>query len=240
MSLCLYFLYLYKLHNLLNVAIEQNTTTAKEKILKKVRQALIFKSKAMYANIDLESNVYTQPQEQELLLESFARNFTEAQGQFVYCDNKFDFIDKLLKLVERKRLKQIHCWEDDIQAQLKDSGVAFVADKTLIDKAIVGITSCESLVARNGSILLSSVKNGRAITIFPQIHIVVAYTSQVTMEMKEAMQMVKNKYGRNMPSMLSFTTGPSRTADIERTLIIGAHGPKELFVFLIDDQHQSH
>jgi L-lactate dehydrogenase complex protein LldG len=60
------------------------------------------------------------------------------------------------------------------------------------------------------------------------------------MEMKEAMQLVKNKYGRNMPSMLSFTTGPSRTADIERVLVIGAHGPKELFVFLIDDQHHNH
>jgi len=222
------------------VAIEQNTTTAKEKILKKVRQALIFKSKAMYANIDLESNVYTQPQEQEPLLETFARNFTQAQGQFVYCDNKFDFIDKLLTLIERKKLKQIHCWEDDLQAQLKDSGITFVTDKKQIDKAIVGITTCESLVARTGSVLLSSVKNGRAITIFPQVHIVIAYTSQVTMEMKEAMQVVKNKYGRNTPSMLSFTTGPSRTADIERTLVIGAHGPKELFVFLIDDQHHNH
>ena len=137
-------------------------------------------------------------------------------------------------------MKQIHCWEDDLQNQLKDSGITYQADKTQIDKAIVGITSCEALVARTGSVLLSSVKNGRAISIFPQIHIVVAYTSQVTMEMKEAMQVVKNKYGRNTPSMLSFTTGPSRTADIERTLVIGAHGPKELFVFLIDDQHHNH
>lgn len=220
----------------LQVAIDQNIT-AKEKILKKVRQALIFKSKAVYANIDLESNVYAQPQEHEPLLETFARNFTQVQGQFIYCDNKFDFLDKFLTLVERKKYKTIHCWEDILQDQLKDSGVPFVLDKSLVEKAQVGLTSCEALVARTGSILLSSSKNGRALSIVPPVHVVVAYTSQVVMEMKEAMQVIRNKYGRNMPSMLSYATGPSRTADIERTLVIGAHGPKELFVFLIDDQH---
>lgn len=218
------------------MAIDQNIT-AKEKILKKVRQALIFKSKAVYANIDLESNVYAQPQEHEPLLETFARNFTQVQGQFIYCDNKFDFLDKFLTLIERKKYKTIHCWEDVLQDQLKDSGVPFVLDKSLVEKAQVGLTSCEALVARTGSILLSSAKNGRALSIVPPVHVVVAYTSQVVMEMKEAMQVIRNKYGRNMPSMLSYATGPSRTADIERTLVIGAHGPKELFVFLIDDQH---
>ncbi len=222
------------------MALEQNTTTAKEKILKRVRQALIFKSKAMYTNIDLETNVYTQPQTQEPLLETFASNFTQAQGQFVYCDNKFDFLDKLLTLIERKKLKHIYCWEDDIQRQLNDIGVNFSEEKTSITKALVGITSCESLVARTGSVLLSSAKNGRAISIFPQIHIVVANTSQVVMELKDAMQSIKNKYGRSLPSMLSFTTGPSRTAEVDNTTVIGAHGPKELFVFLIDDQNHNH
>lgn len=221
------------------MAIEQNTTTAKEKILKKVRQALIFKSKAIYANIDLDSNVYLQPLSHEPILETFARNFTESQGQFIYCDNKFDFIDKLLTLLERKKFKHVHCWEDVLQQQLRDSGIGFVHDKTLIHKAQVGVTSCESLIARTGSILMSSNKNGRAISALPKAHVVVAYTSQVVMEMKDAMQHIKNRYGRNIPGMLSFTTGPSRTADIERTLVIGAQGPSELYVFLIDDQHHN-
>lgn len=217
------------------MAIEQNTTTAKEKILKKVRQALIFKSKALYSNIDLESNVYAAPPGHEPILETFARNFTEAQGQFVFCDNKFDFIDKLLTLIERKKYKNIHCWEDELQNQLKESGIVFSYDKALLDKAHTGITSCESLIARTGTVLLSSAKNARGITIFAPVHIVVAFTSQVVMEMKDAMQHIRNKYGRNTPGMLSFTTGPSRTSDIDNDLVTGAHGPKELFVFLIDD-----
>nr|MBP9185718.1 LUD domain-containing protein [Bacteroidia bacterium] len=143
----------------------------------------------------------------------------------------------LLTLIERKKLKNIYCWEDDIQRQLNDIGVNFSHEKTTITKALVGITSCESLVARTGSVLLSSAKNGRAISIFPQIHIVVANTSQVVMELKEAMQSIKNAYGRAIPSMLSFTTGPSRTTELDNTTVIGANGPKELFVFLIDDHH---
>lgn len=218
------------------MAVEQ-TTTSKEKILKKVRQALMFKSKARYSNIDLESNIYTQPPANEPILETFARNFTELKGQFVYCDNKFDFIDKLLTLQERKKIKGLVCWEDPLQTQLKDSGIAFHRQKDGLEKMQASLTSCEALIARTGTVLISSAKNSRTLTIYPPVHIVVAYTSQVVMEIKDSFQMLRNRYGRNMPSMLSYISGPSRTSDIERTLVIGAHGPKELFVFLIDDLH---
>jgi L-lactate dehydrogenase complex protein LldG len=62
-----------------------------------------------------------------------------------------------------------------------------------------------------------------------------AYTSQLVMEIKDAMLVLKNKYGKNYPSMISYISGPSRTSDIERTLVLGAHGPQEIFVFMIDD-----
>jgi L-lactate dehydrogenase complex protein LldG len=47
--------------------------------------------------------------------------------------------------------------------------------------------------------------------------------------------LLRNKYGSNLPSMLCFETGPSRTSDIERTIVIGAQGPREVYLFLIDD-----
>jgi L-lactate dehydrogenase complex protein LldG len=45
---------------------------------------------------------------------------------------------------------------------------------------------------------------------------------------------MKEKYGVKLPSMISFATGPSRTADIEKTLVVGVHGPKEVYCFLAD------
>jgi L-lactate dehydrogenase complex protein LldG len=54
------------------------------------------------------------------------------------------------------------------------------------------------------------------------------------MDLKDGFKLLKNKYGAQMPSMITAITGPSRTADIEKTLVLGAHGPKEVFVFLLD------
>jgi L-lactate dehydrogenase complex protein LldG len=214
--------------------VEQNTTS-KEKILKKVRQALIFKQKTKFANIDLDSNIYTQPPQEELVMETFAKNLVDLKGQFVFCTNQFDCVDKMLTLFEQRKWKHLFCWEEDLQFLLKDSGISF-ADKTApIEKVQVSITSCEALIARTGSVLVSSKKNSRILTVFPPVHIVIAYSSQLVMELKDGMQILRNRYGKNIPSMVSFVSGPSRTSDIEKTLVIGAHGPKELFVFMIDD-----
>ena len=57
----------------------------------------------------------------------------------------------------------------------------------------------------------------------------------MVLDIKDGFKLLKNKYGNRLPSMISNVTGPSRTADIEKTLVLGAHGPKELFVFLLDD-----
>lgn len=219
--------------------MEQHTTS-KEKILKKVRAALIFKSKSKFTNIDLESNVYAQPDADESIYETFAKQFTQLTGQFVICDNKFDFIDKLITLTERKKYKNMYCWDEVLQTQLQDAGISFQAKRDNLEKMQVAITSCEALIARTGSVLVTSGKNSRILSIYPPVHIVVAYTSQVVMEIKDGLQVLRNKYGKNLPSMISFISGPSRTSDIEKTLVIGAQGPKEMFVFLIDDaKHDS-
>lgn len=220
------------------MAVDQ-TTTSKEKILKKVRQALIYKSKPKYANIDLESNVYAHPNDTSIL-ETFARNYTSVKGLFIICDNKFDFVDKLLTLQDRKKMKKLTCWDESLQTQLRDAGISFWNNNDPIEKTQVGITTCEALVARTGSILVSSVRNSRVLTVYPTTMLVVAYASQVVMEIKDAFQLVRNRYGKNMPSMLSFMTGPSRTGAVGQVQVTGAIGPKEVFVFLIDDSHSTH
>ncbi len=216
---------------------EVDQTTSKEKILKKVRQALIVKSKSKYGNIDLDSNVYVQPPPSESVLETFAKNFTGIQGKFVICDNKFDFIDKLITLTERNKIKSLFCIEDDLQSLLRDSGIGYHYQNEQLNKIQASLTSCEALIARTGTVLVTSAKNTRVLTIYPPVHLVVAYSSQVVMEIKDGLQTLKNRYGKNLPAMISFISGPSRTSDIEKQMVIGAHGPKELYVFLIDDLH---
>ena len=77
---------------------------------------------------------------------------------------------------------------------------------------------------------------GRQIFVHPEIHLVLAYSSQLVGDLKDALLKLKKKYDPKMPSMVTLITGPSRTADIEKTLVMGAHGPKELYVFLLEDR----
>jgi L-lactate dehydrogenase complex protein LldG len=216
--------------------------TSKEKILKKVRAALNYKSKSSFQNIDLESNIFARP-EGETLSEMFVKKFIDVSGQFVYCDNQFDCIDKLLNLIEQRKWKYLFCWEDTVQQMLDDTGIPYFDKREQLDKIQVSITGCETLLASSGSILVSSTRNGRVLTIWPPVHVVIARRSQIVLDIKESLQVMRNRYGRNMPSMMSFITGPSRTMDLPANetevlgeMVVGAHGPIELILFLIDDR----
>ena len=65
------------------------------------------------------------------------------------------------------------------------------------------------------------------------VNVVLARREQLVADLPAAFELLKQKYAANYPSMISFITGPSRTGDIERILVLGAHGPKRLTIFLI-------
>ena len=107
-------------------------------------------------------------------------------------------------------------------------------DKSALEACDAGITACEALVAQTGSILVSSATcGGRALSILPHVHVVIATCDQIVATLGDALHFAQERAGGRMPSMLSFITGPSRTGDIERILVLGAHGPKELVVILV-------
>jgi len=109
-----------------------------------------------------------------------------------------------------------------------------VFDKHALAACDAGVTACEAIVAQTGSILVSSATcGGRALSILPHVHVVVATVDQVVATLADAFDLVRDRHAGRLPSMLSFITGPSRTGDIERILVLGAHGPKELFLLLV-------
>lgn len=211
----------------------KDNTTAKEQILKKIRKALLEKRDNPYPNID-DTPIYT-PYEGELDV-LFAEQLTAVAGNFIFCLDGIELIENLLELAEKHSWKKIYCWEAELQLLLSKYAFPFYKNDKDFEKADVGITLCEALIARNGSVLVSN-KNaaGRRLSIYPNQHIVIARTSQLVLDLKDGFKLMRDKYGFQLPTMISNITGPSRTADIEKTLVLGAHGPKELFVFLVDD-----
>lgn len=210
----------------------RDITTSKEKLLKKIRKALLEKRDNPYPNLE-DQPLY--PAIDELLEVVFAQEFAAVSGQFVFCEDELQLIENLLNLAEQHKWHKIYCWEPALRDILTRYDYPFFETAKDFEQAEVGFTLCEALIARNGSILLSNANMaGRRLSIYPPVHIVLAYTSQLVPDLKDGFQLIKTKYGKQLPSMISTVTGPSRTADIEKTLVLGAHGPKELFVFLLD------
>lgn len=209
--------------------------TPKERMLKSIRKALIDKTENPYPNLTEPGPIFRQSN--EILEIQFAEEFSKINGQFIFCESKGQCIDDLQQLVAERKWTNIYCWEKSLLSWLNTGILKLETDDVSFEEANVGITTCDALVARTGSIIITNTSEaGRRLSIYPHIHLVVAFTSQLVNDMGDALTLVQERYPTKMPSMISATTGPSRTADIEKTLVLGAHGPREIFVFLIDDQ----
>ncbi len=207
-------------------------SSSKENILKKIRQALANPVPVPFPQSEGNASVF-QPLQKELEIE-FAENFTALLGRFSFCMDEKELAAQLQYLAEAKKIKSIFCNEKDIKQKLYDNGFAdFSAENLALCDA--SITGCELLIARTGSILMSTAQaGGRTVSVYAPVHICIAYTSQIVYDVKEALQIIKEKYTGKLPSLITLATGPSRTADIEKTLVVGVHGPKEVYVFLVE------
>jgi L-lactate dehydrogenase complex protein LldG len=214
-------------------------STSKEKVLKKIRDALIEKTEPPYPILDMEAPVYV-PMTESLDV-TFAQELVGVSGKFGYCESEDEFLTFLQSYILERDWPVMYCYDEQLQKLLRQGGIPFESDPEKITDMKLGITRCEYLIARLGSVMVSSrISPGRKITVFPEMHIVVAYSSQLVPDLKDAFRNLRKKYETDFPSLVTLVTGPSRTADIEKTLVLGAHGPKELYVFLIEDRIQGH
>jgi L-lactate dehydrogenase complex protein LldG len=208
-------------------------STSREKVLKRVRNALIYKTDNPYALVDLDSPVY--PPMDESMDVNFAQEFTKVGGQFIYCEGESDLVETLSALAAEKDWQEVFCSDPSLQFLLSQASIPFQADQDSFHDLKIGVTACEFLISRLGSIMISSRQaSGRRLNVYPETHVVIAYTHQLVPDLKDALAAIREKYGPKIPSLVTVITGPSRTADIEKTLVMGAHGPKELFVFLTE------
>ena len=209
-----------------------NVSPAKENILKKIRKALSNSTPLPFPQSEGNSSVY-QPSQQDLELE-FAQRFTSLQGKFVFCVNHKELTAQLNQIAINNKWEKIYCREEGLRKTLAENQFTNYSHNDLAscDSAI---TTCEWLVARTGSIVMSAAQeSGRTVSVYAPVHICIAYTSQLVYDVKDALLKAREKYSGNLPSLITFATGPSRTADIEKTLVVGIHGPKEVYVFLVD------
>ena len=103
-----------------------------------------------------------------------------------------------------------------------------------LEASSVGVTACEALIAQTGSVLVTSRGcGGRALSVLPPHHLVIATRDQLLRDMLDGFDLLRDRYGDTLPGFISFITGASRTGDIERILVLGAHGPKTLTIWIV-------
>jgi L-lactate dehydrogenase complex protein LldG len=207
---------------------------SKEIIIGKIRKSLAAHQVAMpFPEVDKLNDFFAK--DSLSAEEKFVKEFSALGGKFVYCENESELFQQLEALVDTMQWPKMHTKDSFLLNLFQENNLDFIKQGDDMSDIEIGISLCESLVARTGSVLLSAgQESGRALPVYAPIHITIAFANQLVWDISDAFASLKEKYKNNLPSLISLTTGPSRTADIEKTLVVGVHGPKEVYVFFID------
>jgi L-lactate dehydrogenase complex protein LldG len=170
----------------------------------------------------------------------FAKNCADLKADFQRLASRDELKTALVKLRDAEKWQRIAshdgelsnfaCQAIGLPTLLTDQGY----DVQALEKCDAGITECDALIAQTGGVVVTSRSTGgRALSILPPHHVVIARREQLVPDLPAAFAWLQQKYAPDFPSMISFITGPSRTGDIERILVLGAHGPKKLTILCV-------
>lgn len=182
------------------------------------------------------------------LIEQFESELTGIGGRFhraKTAESAFQYIEQVASV---RQAKTIIAWEtqviDDINlsGKLEEKGIEVLtetADREFIPMAAasdVGVSGVDFALADTGTLVLLARKGqARSISLLPPVHIAVVKPEQLLSGLSDLFPLLRGEAeGRDLSSAITFITGPSRTADIELTLVVGVHGPQQLHVVLLD------
>jgi len=184
------------------------------------------------------------------LIEQFQSELTRVGGRFhraTTAEAAFQYIEEVASVRQAKR---IIAWETkviddiDLSGKLEEKGIEVLtetADQEFIPAAAasdIGVSGVDFALADTGTLVLLARKGqARSISLLPPVHIAVVKPEQLLSGLSDLFPLLRREAeaeGRDLSSAITFITGPSRTADIELTLVVGVHGPQQLHVVLLD------
>ena len=208
--------------------------SSREKILNRLKQASDRRKAADPVQPDPDAPIYVTPDKD--LADAFQENLELVSGDVYRMKNRKAAVALVKQMVAEENWTNVFCLDGNLQQALLEGKVSYSYTPEEFKTLQVGITPCEALVSHLGSVVVSSGgASGRRLHVFPETHIVIAHKGQLVGYLDDALEFLQEKYGDHLPSMITNITGPSRTADIEKTLVKGMHGPRKLLVFLCDE-----
>lgn len=160
------------------------------------------------------------------------------------ASNAGDAIGIFKEIVEEPDIKKIAAAPlnlldpEKLRQELTAPGVEYTVElnRDVIEKADLGVSQFDMGIAQLGSIYQdASSLHTRLVSMLPPVHLGLLPTDSLVESFADALEWIQQKYNGVMPPYLSFITGPSKTADIERELTVGVHGPGKLIILCIDN-----
>ncbi len=183
--------------------------------------------------------------------DSVEKELSALSARFHRIEERGQFCDLLGFIVEEHGVKSVLLWDHPLLDKLEvaqfldERGVRRVdtSDPEVFRmeaaKADMGITAAEALIEESGAIVVRASRGmPRAASLLPPVHLAIVSSAQRISTIWDVVPLWRSwleKEGR-LPSAVHFITGPSRTADIELTLVLGAHGPKVLHVVALPEE----
>jgi len=157
----------------------------------------------------------------------------------------FQHIEAVCKAREAKRIVG---WQAQVIAdvglreRLQERGVEFLSETNgrefirTAEAADIGISGVDYALADTGTLVLLACKGqARSISLLPPVHIALVRPRQILSGLSDLFPILRaDAKSSDLSSAITFVTGPSRTADIELTLVVGVHGPQQLHVLLLE------
>ena len=128
------------------------------------------------------------------------------------------------------------CWPEYAALDWSATHIAVEA-RPVRDGDITGITGCFCAIAETGTLMLCSGNSTPAATsLLPETHIAIVPAARIVPVMEDGWQLARTTFGAtHWPRAINFISGPSRTGDIEQTIVLGAHGPYRVHVVIVQE-----
>jgi L-lactate utilization protein LutC len=233
---------------------------SRSEILGKIRRALVRPRAAHHhghspANSNLNA-LFASVGSRERLVEKFQKEFELVSGEFHFREGGIAVVHLLTQIIQSSASKKVAISQhgicerlgvaEGLQAQLPDLNLLLEDiesensfDRTHLRDAMaqvqLSVTGAEYLIADTGTIVtIAGAQASRQISLLPSIHVVLATPEQIFPNMADLFLEIQRIHGTKLPgSALTCITGPSRTADIEKVLIKGVHGPMRLVLVMV-------
>ena len=219
---------------------------ARDAILGRVRKALDQTGDQTKARADAESYVAAhghgpRPRMPSDLLGHFMQRATDMESTVARIADRRElplavarYLDalELPPLLAAQKSHAGVCWPEFADLDWSVAGLAIEARPTVGNDRL-GITGCFCAIAETGTlVVLPGAESPAATTLLPDTHVAILRADRVVAGMEEAFALIRSERGR-VPRAINLISGPSRTGDIEQTVVVGAHGPYRVHIVVI-------